>query len=342
MFQIYHRQIFKILLSNKVLEDPRQRRLFKTNDLVELFNFNESINGHSSESDQLFQESKLIPLTNKFSSNKIEKMQKMAAKLSKNISQNVSKYIPAIQITVTSDNNCSSSCYNNNVDQDIKIYKNNLTKQIIKNENIVFSENEKNDNNKIMENKIVKNIEHNTDNMIDKLENENYVLTNKSNSNIKKNEIIIQSDSNITKVSYKNNQMILCNKNKDASLKLNKMHYKKKNKKSSISENHTTSALFEGERISHLIGRRLRCSLTEESKSIEDDQYVLEKLFAKANVTSAFQHETVLSNSKYNSDDKNPMQRLARETAQENMDNIRKSRKWCWKPTWNSTLLKNN
>ncbi|XP_016766977.1 DNA excision repair protein ERCC-6 isoform X3 [Apis mellifera] len=340
--KIYHRQIFKILLSNKVLEDPRQRRLFKTNDLVELFNFNESINGHSSESDQLFQESKLIPLTNKFSSNKIEKMQKMAAKLSKNISQNVSKYIPAIQITVTSDNNCSSSCYNNNVDQDIKIYKNNLTKQIIKNENIVFSENEKNDNNKIMENKIVKNIEHNTDNMIDKLENENYVLTNKSNSNIKKNEIIIQSDSNITKVSYKNNQMILCNKNKDASLKLNKMHYKKKNKKSSISENHTTSALFEGERISHLIGRRLRCSLTEESKSIEDDQYVLEKLFAKANVTSAFQHETVLSNSKYNSDDKNPMQRLARETAQENMDNIRKSRKWCWKPTWNSTLLKNN
>lgn len=36
------------------------------------------------------------------------------------------------------------------------------------------------------------------------------------------------------------------------------------------------------------------------------------------------------------------MQRLAYKTAQENMDNIRKSRKWCWKPTWNSTLLKNN
>lgn len=283
MFQIYHRQIFKILLSNKVLEDPRQRRLFKTNDLVELFNFNESIDGHSSESDQLFQESKLIPSTNKFSSNKIEKMQKMAAKLSKNISQNVSKYIPAIQITAISDNNCSSSCYNNNIDQDIKICKNNLTKQIIKNENILFSENQKNDNNKIMENKIVENIEYNTDNMIDKLENENYVLTNKSNSNIKKNEIIIQNDSNITKVSNKNNQMILCeNENKDACLKLNKTHHKKKNKKSSISENHITSALFEGERISHLIGRRLKCSLTKESKSIEDDQYVLEKLFAKA------------------------------------------------------------
>lgn len=59
-------------------------------------------------------------------------------------------------------------------------------------------------------------------------------------------------------------------------------------------------------------------------------------------VTSAFQHDTVLSNSGYNSDDQNPMQRLARETAQENMDNIRKSRKWCWKPTWESTSLKND
>lgn len=35
------------------------------------------------------------------------------------------------------------------------------------------------------------------------------------------------------------------------------------------------------------------------------------------------------------------MQRLARETAQENMDSIRKSRKWCWKPMWNSMSPKN-
>ena len=58
-------------------------------------------------------------------------------------------------------------------------------------------------------------------------------------------------------------------------------------------------------------------------------------------VTSAFQHEAVLSNSGYSSDNKNPMQRLARETAQENMDSIRKSRKWCWKPMWESISPKN-
>ena len=37
--KIYHRQIFKTFLSNKVLKDPRQKRFFKTNDLHELFSF---------------------------------------------------------------------------------------------------------------------------------------------------------------------------------------------------------------------------------------------------------------------------------------------------------------
>jgi DNA excision repair protein ERCC-6 len=35
--KIYHRQIFKQFLSNKILDDPRQRRFFKVNDLHELF-----------------------------------------------------------------------------------------------------------------------------------------------------------------------------------------------------------------------------------------------------------------------------------------------------------------
>ncbi|VDN07262.1 unnamed protein product [Thelazia callipaeda] len=35
--KIYHRQVFKLFLSNRVLVDPRQRRFFKTNELHELF-----------------------------------------------------------------------------------------------------------------------------------------------------------------------------------------------------------------------------------------------------------------------------------------------------------------
>jgi len=35
--KIYQRQIFKTALSNKVLQDPRQRRLFSQKDLRDLF-----------------------------------------------------------------------------------------------------------------------------------------------------------------------------------------------------------------------------------------------------------------------------------------------------------------
>ena len=39
--KIYHRQIFKQLLVNRVLKDPTQKRFFKSNDLYDLFALNE-------------------------------------------------------------------------------------------------------------------------------------------------------------------------------------------------------------------------------------------------------------------------------------------------------------
>ncbi|TRY63996.1 hypothetical protein TCAL_00795 [Tigriopus californicus] len=39
--KIYHRQIFKQFLVNRVLKDPKQKRFFKSNDLYELFTLNE-------------------------------------------------------------------------------------------------------------------------------------------------------------------------------------------------------------------------------------------------------------------------------------------------------------
>lgn len=50
--KIYHRQIFKQFLTNKVLKDPSQRRFFKSNDLYELFTFKDC--EHSNETSALF------------------------------------------------------------------------------------------------------------------------------------------------------------------------------------------------------------------------------------------------------------------------------------------------
>jgi DNA excision repair protein ERCC-6 len=52
--KIYHRQIFKHFLSNRVLSEPRQRRFFKTNDLHELFTLTDDVAGECTESAALF------------------------------------------------------------------------------------------------------------------------------------------------------------------------------------------------------------------------------------------------------------------------------------------------
>jgi DNA excision repair protein ERCC-6 len=50
--KIYHRQIFKQFLTNRVLKDPRQKRFFKTNDLFELFTLGADLK--STESNAIF------------------------------------------------------------------------------------------------------------------------------------------------------------------------------------------------------------------------------------------------------------------------------------------------
>ena len=53
--KIYHRQIFKQFLTNRVLKDPRQRRFFKSNHLHELFTLDSSaMEGGSTETSALF------------------------------------------------------------------------------------------------------------------------------------------------------------------------------------------------------------------------------------------------------------------------------------------------
>lgn len=47
--KIYHRQIFKQFLTNRVLKNPKQRRFFKTNDLHELFTLTDDANEKGSE-----------------------------------------------------------------------------------------------------------------------------------------------------------------------------------------------------------------------------------------------------------------------------------------------------
>lgn len=48
------RQIFKQFLTNRVLKDPKQRRLFKTNDLYDLFSLGVSDDKGETETAAIF------------------------------------------------------------------------------------------------------------------------------------------------------------------------------------------------------------------------------------------------------------------------------------------------
>lgn len=272
---MYHRQIFKLLLSNKVLDDPRQRRLFKSTDLVELFNLNEPLNGELSESDRLFKESKLTPVSNGFSLSKIEQMKKLASILSKKISASVkSKHD---ENENANDNTCLEKCNEQNdnsrnmealttennllVDQSLSSDQNNTQKSPSKcNE----------DSNMNSETSVEKN---------SNIENEN---TFKERDNYEQDVIPVKTLNNN---SVENKSKF----NLNDKVKLSSTHKHKKHKKNSHSDKTNVSAMFEGERVSCLIGRRLGHSdEKEESISTTDDDYVLRKLFAKSSKSIHF------------------------------------------------------
>ncbi|XP_009979542.1 PREDICTED: DNA excision repair protein ERCC-6-like [Tauraco erythrolophus] len=52
--KIYHRQIFKQFLTNRVLKDPKQRRFFKSNDLYELFTLSSPDASQGTETSAIF------------------------------------------------------------------------------------------------------------------------------------------------------------------------------------------------------------------------------------------------------------------------------------------------
>ncbi|KAI8796459.1 DNA excision repair protein ERCC-6 [Biomphalaria glabrata] len=52
--KIYHRQIFKQFLTNRILKDPKQRRLFKSQDMMELFTLGSQDNKEGTETSAIF------------------------------------------------------------------------------------------------------------------------------------------------------------------------------------------------------------------------------------------------------------------------------------------------
>jgi DNA excision repair protein ERCC-6 len=76
--KIYHRQIFKQFLTNKILKDPRQRRFFKSNDLHDLFTLGKA-EDHETETGDLFKDAN-VSITNQTDIANVDKVHQLEEK----------------------------------------------------------------------------------------------------------------------------------------------------------------------------------------------------------------------------------------------------------------------
>ncbi|VDK51869.1 unnamed protein product [Anisakis simplex] len=102
--KIYHRQIFKQFLANRILVDPKQRRFFKTNDLYELFSLGDekTIKAKGTETASIFSgTAEEINRNNYFDINEKERHRKASERKKK--ANKVKKGAEAIEIDSDSD-----------------------------------------------------------------------------------------------------------------------------------------------------------------------------------------------------------------------------------------------
>ena len=54
--KVYHRQIYKHFLTNKILKNPQQKRFFKARDMRDLFSLQDDWEGNSTETSNIFKQ----------------------------------------------------------------------------------------------------------------------------------------------------------------------------------------------------------------------------------------------------------------------------------------------
>lgn len=283
------------------MEDPRQRRLFHTSDLTELFNLNEPFDGEA-ESDQLFKQHKLEP-TNKekrkraeanFSSSKIEEMRKLASALSKK----VVKKVENAKSKIESEKKFKKESHERN-----SIHEQNLmeTQDLIS-----TNPDETNNLNENPETNPISGQENVSESLNSDFENPEIPLLNKSANNSESGFLLKNdkegeksaSKSVISRSSGEEGEIRESDSNAESNLEnqekskkssvegkkqnMDKERRKRKRKKRRKSSREEVAGIFEGEKVPCLIGRRLGFSKEQDSVSTEDDEYVLNKLFAKA------------------------------------------------------------
>ncbi|GLH06103.1 ATP-dependent helicase brm [Gryllus bimaculatus] len=360
--QIYHRQIFKQFLTNKVLSDPKQRRFFKSNDLFELFTLKEGDQEGSTETSAIFagtgSEVKLKKLKEKikekkrkeihvrmkidaakvhnpsqdsikFSKAQIERMKK----LSKKIAQGISK-------TKASEKEMNSSGQEfkklSTVENGSKtIFKTNINSEVatVTSRDLEVTK-AAHDVVEYLLTEVVKNIQCSDEN--GGRQSDQSIIGEDSLSLIPEDSLKSCGTSNTFQL-LKN--PINFTDHKKEKLETNNSDHSRKKKHKHKKSKKRKEVYFEGEEVPHLVGMEQSKQSTEKDVNeihAAQDDYVLQKLFKKSGLQTVLKHDKIMEGGPA---DHALVEGEARRVAKEALQALRRSRQQCFaaetgRPSW--------
>ncbi|XP_061600997.1 DNA excision repair protein ERCC-6 [Cololabis saira] len=310
--KIYHRQIFKQFLTNRVLKDPKQRRFFKSNDVYELFTLADPGGGQGTETSALF--------AGTGSDVKVpKKSERPRPSYTVNLKgSHVQKPSSPSRVETGADRRHSSS-------EDIRTLGD-------------CSTSSSNTNTQVKSNVLMDRESTNQDDMI--------VVPNISANTLPPGQNNKDSDTAMPVVKNVQSPGYHHHRDKDPTLTSPQKHREKRKHCDSADMEkhkhkrckHSRGARLEGHRISYLVKKRTGRKTESEETAAEDqkksDDYVLAKLFKKSGIHSVMQHDTIMESS-------NPdyvlVEAEANRVARDALKALKISRQQCRLP-YNSTV----
>ncbi|XP_071941445.1 DNA excision repair protein ERCC-6-like [Antedon mediterranea] len=352
--KIYHRQIFKQFLTNRVLKDPKQRRFFKSNDLFELFSLGSEDNIHGNETNALFagtganiksrspakkSATESSPVKRESVLNRtFEKLQTTATTSKRSTTTNSGNVnIP----TKKSEPSKEKEEENKQVNLSMTQLDSHTSSALpTNNTSIINSTLEPSQTNKDRPYEIKDDSKSNT--TVSTFETEK-VLADQDNTNVcsdKESSSKASASTTDEMKEWKAREKKKIEKLKKKLLKLQNESKKEKVLKKKNKKKKVKNACLEGKEIAHLSRHSIFKPQEDQMNSAKQDDYVLQKLFKKNGVQSAMKHDIIMESS-------NPdyvlVEQEAERVAKEAANALKKSRRRCMPaasgiPTWTGTL----
>uniref|UniRef100_A0A8C3LNM8 ERCC excision repair 6, chromatin remodeling factor n=1 Tax=Chrysolophus pictus TaxID=9089 RepID=A0A8C3LNM8_CHRPC len=344
--KIYHRQIFKQFLTNRVLKDPKQRRFFKSNDLYELFTLSSPDVSQGTETSAIF--------AGTGSDVQVPKHQ-LKRKLERPADDDTLKGGLHLKKSSSPKYSKSSSSH--------------LTSQMANSSKAIETREEAKGNLETFDQKsyakdiaqTATNINSVNESKQESLERADTSLSQSLPGDVESSEnaTVTEEEHEVANENIEGDFSLLCgagsqekqvDKTEDGQLDNN--HYKCTSKtkhrvdmlshdrhKEKSKKKHHKDAKFEGERIPHLVKQKRYRKEDSEEKELDpkkNDDYVLEKLFKKTGVHSVMKHDAIMEAS---SADYVLVEAEANRVAQDALRALKVSRQRCLGaasgvPTW--------